>query len=149
MYSIYEVSGKETLTDIAQKLDITTEQLLQLNGNIDMVPGQLIVVPRQNELYQNYVVKKGDNLYEIAKKYNTDIKIIELLNGLEAEEYIYPNQNILIPKENINVYVTGSNDTITDVLNNLSIDFKMLDKLNSKVYLQPEQIIFYSKKDLK
>ena len=102
MYSIYEVLNKETLNDIAKKLNISIDELIELNGQLgDIMPGQLLIVPKQDNFYQTYIVKKGDNLYSIAQKYNTDTKTLELLNGLDGDDYIYPNQRLLIPKENI------------------------------------------------
>lgn len=140
MYSIYEIKKNESIDDIAKNLNVSVEEILMLNNNLNnVVEGQLIIIPN-NSKYDTYIVKKGDNLYNIAKKYNIDVKSIELLNGLKSNEYIYPNQKILIPKDNI--YITKDNDTIADLLNKgITIE----DLKNSKVNLQPEQIIFYKK----
>lgn len=150
MYSIYEVLNNETLNDIAKKLNISIDELTELNGQLDdIMPGQLLIVPKQDNFYQTYIVKKGDNLYSIAQKYNTDTKTLELLNGLDGDDYIYPNQRLLIPKENIGIYIVNNDETIAELLESLPVGWENLNRLNKKIYLQPEQIIIYNKKDLK
>lgn len=138
MYSVYEVKKNESLNDIAKKLNISLEELISLNNNVNTIKqGQLIIIPNENQ-YNTYVVKKGDNLYNIAKRYNVDEKTIELLNGLKENEYIYPGQKLLIPKDN--VYVTKENDSVKKLLDNGIT----LDNLYN-IYLQKDQIIFYKK----
>lgn len=138
MYSVYEVKKNESLNDIAKKLNISLEELISLNNNINTIKeGQLIIIPNGNQ-YNTYVVKKGDNLYNIAKRYNVDEKTIELLNGLKENEYIYPGQKLLIPKDN--VYITKENDSVKKLLDS-GIE---LDNLYN-IYLQKDQIIFYKK----
>lgn len=138
MYSVYEVRKNESLNDIANKLNISLEELISLNNNVNTIKeGQLIIIPNGNQ-YNTYVVKKGDNLYNIAKRYNVDEKTIELLNGLKENEYIYPGQKLLIPKDN--VYITKENDSVKKLLDS-GIE---LDNLYN-IYLQKDQIIFYKK----
>ena len=150
MYSIYEVLKNENLNDIAKKLNVNVDELIELNGELnDITPGQLIIVPKQDSVFKNYTVKKGDNLYSIAQKYDTDTKTLELLNGLDGDDYIYPNQRLLIPKENIGIYIVNNNETITELLESLPVGWDNLNRLNKKIYLNPEQIIIYDKKDLK
>ena len=45
-----------------------------------------------------YTIESGDNLYEIARKYNINPKLLAAINGIKDNEYIYPNQELLIPK---------------------------------------------------
>lgn len=138
MYSVYEVKKNESLNDIAKKLNISLEELISLNNNINTIKeGQLIIIPNGNQ-YNTYVVKKGDNLYNIAKRYNVEEKTIELLNGLKENEYIYPGQKLLIAKDN--VYITKENDSVKKLLDS-GIE---LDNLYN-IYLQKDQIIFYKK----
>lgn len=55
-----------------------------------------------DELYTEYIVKRGDTLWGIAKKYlgsGTRYKEIMYASGITSEnEKIYPNQRLLIPK---------------------------------------------------
>ena len=149
MYSIYEVLNNENLNDIAQKLNVDIEELINLNGQLDIKPGQLIIVPKNDSVYQMYIVQKGDSLYSIAQKYNIDTNTLEILNGLDSDDYIYPNQKLLIPKENIGIYIVNNNETIADLIDSIPVGFDNLNRLNKKIYLEPNQIIIYDKKDLK
>ena len=45
-----------------------------------------------------YIVKKGDTLWEIAKKYNTTIDEIVRVNGIEDPDVINVGQKIFIPR---------------------------------------------------
>lgn len=45
-----------------------------------------------------YVVKQGDTLWELAKKYNTTVKDIQEINGLDLADPLHPDQKILIVK---------------------------------------------------
>ncbi|NMA82586.1 MAG: DUF3794 domain-containing protein [Epulopiscium sp.] len=48
-----------------------------------------------------YCVQKGDSLWKIAKKYNTTVDELALLNDIEDIEKIYPGQKLLILKKMI------------------------------------------------
>ena len=45
-----------------------------------------------------YIVKKGDTLWEIAKKYNTTIDEIVRVNGIEDPDVINVGQKIFISR---------------------------------------------------
>jgi len=44
-----------------------------------------------------YVVKKGDSVYKIAKRYGTTMQAIILRNNLRNPDLIYPGQILIIP----------------------------------------------------
>ncbi len=143
MYNIYEVKQNETLDDIANKLNTTKENLLEINGNLnDMRQGQLIIVPKKTD-YKVYTVKHGDTLYSIAKKYGIDVKSIVLYNGLKENEFLYPNQRLMIP--NNDIYVTEENENLLDIIKKLNINLDEFINMNNKIYLQKDQILYYKK----
>ena len=85
MYTIYQVQGGDTLDSIANKLGVSKDELIKLNGlnNQNIMPGTYLVIP-QNTLFARYIVKKGDNIYEIARKYNIELlteKIQDIAKG--------------------------------------------------------------------
>ena len=41
-----------------------------------------------NELYDRYVIKKGDTLFGISKQYNINPELLSLVNGLNMNDYI-------------------------------------------------------------
>lgn len=116
MYKIYQVTTNETLDDIANKFNTTKEELIKLNGNVNNLMGSYLIVPNNSE-YQTYIVKQGDNIYKIAREKNIDFATLLKINGLDADDYIYPNQQLLLPTNKM--YVTNEGDTLGMVLNKL------------------------------
>ena len=113
MYKIYGVQTNETIRSIANKLGIDAEVLGTINGlNVDtsLNPGAYIVVPNVNTYFNNYKVKKGDTIYEIARQNNIDPKQLLKLNGLNENDTIYVDQDIMLPGPNTNFYVTDNNE---------------------------------------
>lgn len=45
-----------------------------------------------------YVVKKGDTLWKLAKRFNTTVQDIAEINNIENPDLIYPNQKLIIVK---------------------------------------------------
>lgn len=78
-------------------------------------------------------------------KYGLTAKEIAELNGLELNEYIYPDQKILVPKENVKIYITEEGDTLNQVAQKLNISKETIDSYNKEIYLLPEQLIAYVK----
>lgn len=145
MYTIYQVMMGDTIDNIASKFNTDVNTLLKINGNMDLVPGSIVVVPKNNSYLMDYIVKEGDTIYSIGRKNNVSADVLLSLNGLNEYDYIYPNQSILIPMENVGVYVTKDNDTLSYVLNNLDISADKLVKENEKIFLLPDQLIVYKK----
>lgn len=97
----------------------------------------------ENDFYSYYTVKKGDSLYEIGKKFNVNSKLISELNGIKYDEYIYPDQILLIPKKGVQYYITKDDDTLKVVSNILGVSENEIIKQNKTIYLLPGQMIFY------
>lgn len=150
MYMIYQVEYGDTLDVIAKKTNTTVENIKGINGfsdNSDLVVGSLIIVPReQNRLFDTYIVKKGESIYSIARNNDVDPDTLLLLNGLKKDDYIYPNQEIMIPQRGVKVYVTRSGDTIETLLENFGIDANTLDKENDKIFIMEDQLIIHNNK---
>lgn len=132
MYKIYQIIANETLDDIARKFNTTREELIRLNGNIDNLMGSYLIVPNNSE-YETYIVKSGDNIYKIARDNNIDIATLLKINGLDNDDYIYPNQQILLPTNKM--YITNESDTMGIILNKLGItpnEISNLDEIKVK-----------------
>jgi spore germination protein len=150
MYEIYMVKEGDTLESIADIYSTTVGILKQINGifnELDIIPGIQIVVPvEKKQPYQYYTVKKGDNMYDIARDNNIDYFLLLQLNGLDEGDYIYPNQTIMLPKKEFNIYMTKNDDTLDYVLRKMGVTIDELLKENENVYLRPEQILIFREK---
>lgn len=62
-----------------------------------------------NDVY--YIVKKGDTLSAIAKKYNTDYQTLAKWNNIKNPNLIEVGQKILVKKKNQEKNVNGSGET--------------------------------------
>jgi nucleoid-associated protein YgaU len=101
----HRVKWGETLSSIAVKYGTDLRVLAKVNHikNIDRIranrklwiPGFKLVRARV------YVVKKGDYLLAIAKKFNADVWSIASVNGLFDLNLVFPGQRIYIPLERL------------------------------------------------
>lgn len=98
-----------------------------------------------NEFYDTYEVKKGDTLYKISKEFNVNTKLLSELNGKEQDDYIYPDEIILIPKKNVSYYITKEGDTLNTISNIFDVKEEDIIKQNKTIYLLQEQMIYYRK----
>ncbi len=145
MYDKYLIQQGDNLASIAKKFNTEESVILELN-NIpfpDMIrEGREIIVPQnKSQYFEYYTIKKGDTLYGIAREYNINPELLALLNGLNSNDYIYPNQEILIPKSNYSYYVTKSGDTLDIVAN--KFNQRSIDILNDNhtIYLLEGQLL--------
>lgn len=151
MYTIYQVQNGDTLASVASKFGISLDTLSSLNGIMVgsiLNLGDYIVVPRMqmdNPYFMEYTVKKGDNIYEIARKYNINPSQLLRLNGLNDTDIIYPNQIIMIPRSGVKFYITKMDDTLNDVTKGLNVSANELAKQNGTIYLVNDQLIVYKK----
>ncbi len=105
-----------------------------LNGDREMI---------ETPYYSVYVVSSGDTLFKISKEFNVNPKLLAELNGLKMDEYIYPNQVLLIPKKGVQFYITKDDDTLRDVSKIFDVTEFDVIKQNKSIYLLPGQMIFY------
>lgn len=149
MYKIYEVKVGDTVDSIANRFKTTKEDLKKINGfpeDYQIMVGEYIVVPVMSQvLFDTYIVKKGDTMYEISRRFNVNVEDLLKLNGLSKDDYIYPNQEILVPAEGINFIITNEGDTTSLISSKLGIGIAELLLENENLMLAPDQVIVYKK----
>ena len=149
MYEVYMVKMGDSMESIATSHDIDVDKLRKINGLFspnEVVVGSLLVVPVMGKRnYQYYTVKKGDSIYEIAKKYGIDYNLLLQLNGLDKDDYIYPNQSLMLPAEGIEFYLVKENETLQDILRKKRVSADDLIKNNDKIYLREGQLLKFQK----
>ena len=98
-YDIYIVKKGDSLYKIAKNYDITVTKLKEMNNlkSDALQINQELKVPKSKESYIIYKVKKGDSLYQIAKKNNTTVEEIKKLNNLTSN-ILSINQELKIPR---------------------------------------------------
>ena len=107
-----------------------------------------VIVPKNNQNYFNYyTIEKGDSLYGIARRYNINPELLAGLNGLSMDDYIYPNQEILIPRAGVQIYVTKEFDTLKDVVKRFKTNTEKLTMENENIYLLPEQLLVFKREN--
>lgn len=145
MYNKYLVKEGENIKTLSNKFGVSPEELIRINNlyyGEGLRAGQEIIVPKNEEKYFNtYVIESGDSLYKIAEKYNINPTLLAALNGLEMEDYIYPGQELLIPKSGYSYYITAEGDTIDTVSNVFKISKLDLLNQNETIYLLKDQIL--------
>ena len=100
-------------------------------------------VENDDEFFYNYTINDGDTLYDIAQKNNIDVSLLAEINGINVYDYLYPNQEIIIPTNDTKIYITKQDDTLQEIAlkSNKSID--EIIKSNLNLYLLPDQLIVY------
>ena len=145
MFDRYSLKKGENLESVARLFNTDIETLKEINNiyfNDQIRVGSDIIVPKNKDKYFNYyVIEKGDSLYKIARKYNINPELLASMNGLELDDYIYPNQEILIPKGGYSYYITKEGDTIDTVSTIFKMNQKELLDNNPIVYLLAGQIM--------
>ena len=103
-YKEYEVKAGDSLYSIAQKFNTTVNDIVKENNlqTTILSVGQILKIPTSKTetlpdtikecfgegymepKYETYTVKRGDNLYDIARKYNTTVIYLMDLNNLTS-----------------------------------------------------------------
>lgn len=129
---IYEVEKGDTLYSIANKYGISLNELKAIN-NLDtdnLSIGQILKVPSGLSLVNTYVVSKGDTLYNIAKKFDTNIDKIKEVNNL-SNNLLSIGQKIIIPKDDVTTYTVKSGDNLYNIAKKFNTTVDELKKLNN------------------
>lgn len=106
----YTVTSEDNLIMIAEKYDIPLNELLEFNHlTLDsfLFPGMIINIPSRPPVTQPrppvippankvYIVRRGDTLWSIARKFNVSVQNIMFINGL-IFPFIFPGQRLIIP----------------------------------------------------
>ena len=137
----YVVKSGDSLYSIARKYNTTVDELKKLNNLSSNVLniGQVLKIPSSESsntgsntgTTNTYVVKSGDSLYSIARKYNTTVDEIKSLNNLTSN-LLSIGQVLKIPSgSSTNTYVVKSGDNLYSIARKYQITVNELKKLNN------------------
>ena len=135
----------DTLEKIASKYFLDCDDICRLNGiyNDDLIPGMFIALPNSGDIYDLYIVKEGDTLFSLSQLYDIDLDVLYAINGLDDGDYIYPNQELLIPKDGISIYITKDNESLSDISSNINVPISMISNNNPNLILTSDQLVFF------
>ena len=144
---VYIVEEGDNIENIGRKFNIPVIEIIKANNLTPpylLTIGQSLTIPTNlYNIFDYYVVKKGDTLYSIAEKENITVDLIAGINGINPTEYIYENQTILIPKQGVELYITKDGDTIDTISEHFSAPSVDVIYSNNDIYLMPGQLIIY------
>lgn len=96
----YNVKSGDTLYSLAKKYNTTVNAITTLNNlaSNSLSIGQTIKIPisTQNTMEPTYIVKSGDTLYSVARKYNTTVSELINRNNLKTSN-LKIGQELIIP----------------------------------------------------
>ena len=95
-YEIYTVQKGDSLWLIAQKNNVSVEDIMEINNleTINLQIGDKLKIPKK--ITETYIVKKGDSLWSIAKDNNTTVEELKLINNLTSN-LLSIGQELIIP----------------------------------------------------
>ncbi len=98
----YEINKGDTLWNIAMQYGISLNELIAANPQIHnphlIYPNDSINIPASHT--DNYVVAKGDNMWNIAKKHNVAFQDLKNINKqIKNPNLIYPGDMLNIPSD--------------------------------------------------
>ena len=97
-YDTYTVVRGDSLWSISRKYNIPVEELIRINNltNNTIKIGDTLLVPRLEVDESTYVVKLGDTLWSIAKRYNVSVNDLKNANNLQ-DNLLSVGQTLIIP----------------------------------------------------
>jgi len=102
--TIYIVRWGDTLFSIANRFGTTVEALMAANGLTSplIYVGQRLTIPSSTSIVTQerstgYVVRYGDTLYSIARRFGVAVEALMRANGLYNPHFIYVGQKLTIP----------------------------------------------------
>ena len=82
----YTVKRGDSLYTIANRYNTSVDNIKSLNNLVtnNLSIGQVLKIPNISNNNTTYIVKKGDNLYSIARKFNVSVDSIKRKNNLKT-----------------------------------------------------------------
>lgn len=135
MNNKYTVKAGDTLWSIAKIYNTTVEELMKINNlTSDLINiGKVLTVPNAinstTSINSNaYIVKAGDTLWNIAKRYNTTVENLMNINNLTSD-VIMIGQRLTLP--NMNMYTIVAGDTLWNIARRNNTTVENLMKINN------------------
>lgn len=137
-YIVYKVKRNDSLWNIANSYGVSVNDIVSFNnlGSTVLQIGQQLLIPNKNDnnSFDNkniYIVKNGDSLWSISKKYNISVNELKSANGLKSN-MLSIGQKLVIPEvSDYDMYVVKSGDSLWKIAGNYDVNVNDLIKLNN------------------
>ena len=134
--NIYIVKSGDSLYSIAKKFNTTVDELKRINNltSNNLSINQKLTIPNNQNISENiYIVKSGDSLYSIAKKFNTTVDELKRINNLTSNN-LSINQKLIIPNNqntNENIYIVKSGDSLYSIAKSFNTTVDNIKRTNN------------------
>ena len=133
----YTVKSGDSLWSISRKLGITVDELKSVNNlssNLLSV-GQNLIIPvkEAQDTSDEYVVKRGDTLYSIARKYNTSVDNLKSINNITTDSLAI-GQIIKLPSTGStasDTYIVKKGDSLYSIARTYNTSVDKLKEINN------------------
>lgn len=98
-YELYTVKKGDSLWLLSKKYNISVPELIDINNltNLTLSIDQKLLVPKNNNSEDIYIVQKGDSLWSIANKNNISVNELKEINNLNSN-LLSIGQKLIITK---------------------------------------------------
>ena len=140
-YVVYTVKRGDSLWNIANEYNVSVNDIVDYNnlGSTLLQIGQQLLIPNitndspteDDEMGITYIVKSGDSLWSIAKRYNITVDDLKNANNL-TNNLLSIGQELLIPQTNeYKTYIVKSGDSLYKIARENKVNVNDLITLNN------------------
>ena len=136
---IHEVKKGDTLWDIARSYNLSISDLKEMNAlkTSRIAPGMQLKVGEVSKRSEpeeepfEYVVRKGDNLSVIAKRFSVGLNLLRQLNHLKSDR-IQPGQKLQLRPSSLDeaVHVVRAGETLSSIALKYKMKLQDLVRIN-------------------
>jgi N-acetylmuramoyl-L-alanine amidase len=133
-YDVYQVKEGDSLWKISQNYKVNVEEIKKINGltgNLLHI-GQKLKLPISAGSDNRYVVQKGDNLWTLAKNYNTTVSEIKNANSMRTDT-LQIGQVLIMPTSTLASTSSAKNMLTSDSLDSLAINNSDIKRSDVKI----------------
>ena len=136
-YVVYTVKRNDSLWNIANSYGVSVNDIVDYNnlGTTVLQIGQQLLIPNLNNSFIDsgviYVVKNGDSLWSIGKKYNVGVNDLKSANNLNSNMLSIGQQLIIPESSDYQTYTVKSGDSLWKIAQNYDVNVNDLIKLNN------------------
>ena len=140
-YVVYTVKRGDSLWNIANEYNVSVNDIVDYNnlGTTLLQIGQQLLIPNitndspteEDEIGITYIVKSGDSLWSIAKRYNIKVDDLKSANNL-TNNLLSIGQELIIPQTNeYKTYIVKSGDSLYKIARENNVNINDLITLNN------------------